>query len=306
MSISVYLPLLVSAVLAAISPVLARRLGPRRAGVALVAAASIAAAASTWALLLLSATLVHETAPIIERTAMSGSRFVDPVPDWVALGAVAMLAIGVYRAAVVLRRCRSVDAELRAVCAACTAGRAGELVVVPTATPHAFAVPGRWGRGGRILVSTGMLTLLDAAQRRALFAHERAHLTHHHHLQRIAVEVAAALNPLLIPARDVVAFLVERDADEHAATVVADREVAAQALATAALADTTLGGRAGGALAYQRLEVTRRVAALRTAPLPEPRLPPAALLALGGTGALAAADATLAFVRLVHVLLPGL
>ncbi len=311
MNISVYLPLLVSVLLAAVSPILVRWLGPARAGLALVLAASTAAVASTWALVLLAATLLPEAPVVAERTRWS--QFVDPVPDGVGGIALAMLAVGLYRAAVVARRRRRVGRELRALCVACSAAgsKAGsegdaELVVAPTDVPHAFAVSGRWGRGGRILVSVGMLKVLNPAQRRAMFAHERAHLVHRHHVQRAAVEVAAALNPLLIPARDAVAFLVERSADEHAAMVVDDRQLAARTLALAALARTAHGDGHGVALAYQHLEVSRRVAALGAAPLPEWRLPPAALLVLGGIGALAAADATVSFLRLVHVLLPGL
>lgn len=68
MNISVYLPLLVSVLLAAVSPILVRWLGPARAGLALVLAASTAAVASTWALVLLAATLLPEAPVVAERT----------------------------------------------------------------------------------------------------------------------------------------------------------------------------------------------------------------------------------------------
>lgn len=318
---SVYLPLLVSVLLAALSPLLAARCGPTRAAMGLVVAASLAAAAWTWALLLLAAALLHEAPVVTERIPPGAAPFTDPLAPVVSAVALALVTVGAYRAVVVVRRCARMAAQLRALCAACRgtgdAGSGlgsrhaeggagdGELLVVPTAALHALAVPGRRGRGGNILVSSGMLKVLDPAGHRVLLAHERAHLTGRHHAQRVAVEVAAALNPLLIPARDAVAFLLERSADEHAAAAVGDRRAAAQALATAALAGTE-HGTDGVRLAYQQLEVTRRVAALQAPALPERRLPPAGLLVLAAIGAIAATDATVSFLRLAHTLLPGL
>ncbi len=322
----VYLPLLVSLLLAVISPLLARRLAPGRAGVALVAAAAMAAASSTWVLLLLGATVLPDTPVVAEHAAAEGAHFIDPVPDGVGALAVAALAVGGYRAVVVLRRRRAGTRALRALCAACrcpaaeahagggaAGGSGGELVMVPLDDPHACAVPGRWGRGGQIVLTRGMARVLGAPQRRVVLAHEQAHLAQHHHGQATAVELAAALNPLLGPTRDAVRYLVERDADEYAATEVGDRGLAARALAIAALAGTGPGlagtglasTRGDGALGYERLGVGRRVAALQAAPLPERRLGPAMVLVLGSLTALAAADATWAFARLVHAALPG-
>ncbi len=69
-----------------------------------------------------------------------------------------------------------------------------------------------------------------------LLAHEQAHLDHHHHRLTAAAGAAAAVNPLLIPARDAIGYLVERWADEDAAARVGDRGLAARAVARAALA----------------------------------------------------------------------
>ncbi|WP_298795865.1 M48 family metalloprotease [uncultured Pseudonocardia sp.] len=303
MIISVYLPMLVSLLLAAAGPALSR-LGPARAGAALVVAAATAAAASTWALVLLAAASLPSIPLVSERVAARGGRFLDPVPDVVAVSAVIALTIGIGRVIAVVHRRGVVTRSLRELCATCGAG-GQELVVAAVARPEAFAVPGRWGRPGQILVTRGMLRALDAAQRRALLAHERAHLRCRHHHQRAVVEIAAALNPLLIPARDAVAYLVERVADEHAATAIGDRRVTADALATAALTGYP-GPRSPGVLAYSRYGVARRVAALHAPALPERRLPPVLLILLAGLTAAAAGDATLAFARLVHALFPGL
>ena len=156
---------------------------------------------------------------VAEHAAAEGAHFIDPVPDGVGALAVAAPAVGGYRVAVVLRRRR---AGTRALCAACrrpdadtttrttgrgssrggSSGGCGELVMVPHDDPHACAVPGRWGRGGQIVLTRGMARLLEAPQRRVVLAHEQAHLAQHHHGQATAVELAAALNPLLGPARD--------------------------------------------------------------------------------------------------------
>ncbi len=286
---SVHVPLLVSLLLAGISPVLAARLSPARAAVALVAASAAAAAASTaWALMFLAVTLGLVTPLLSARVAAHGGWFIDSIPAVLAAALVSGLGAGTVRVVAVLRRRRRVTRELHALCETCGVGRE-ELVVAPIAHPHAFAVPARFGRvestGGRILVTVGMLRALDAAERRALLAHERAHLICRHHRQRAIVEFAAALNPLLIPARSAVGYLVERAADEHAATTIGDRRVAAYALATAAIAGASPAGTHRGippdaALGYSRFGVARRVAALHAAPLPERRLPPMLLIAL--------------------------
>jgi peptidase M48-like protein len=113
---------------------------------------------------------------------------------------------------------------------------AGQLAVIDDETADAFAVPGLTGRQGRVFVSTGMLAALDQAQRRALVAHERAHLAGRHHLFLAAAHLAAAANPLLRPAERAVAYTVERWADERAAEVTGDRRMTALAVGKAALA----------------------------------------------------------------------
>ena len=107
------------------------------------------------------------------------------------------------------------------------------VAVVDDAVPDAFAVP---GRPGRVIISTGMLAALDDSERRALLAHEYAHLDYRHYLFRTAVEVAAAANPLLRPVRRAVVYSTERWADERAAAATGDRRVAARAIGKAALA----------------------------------------------------------------------
>ncbi|NDZ88250.1 M48 family metalloprotease, partial [Streptomyces sp. SID10115] len=76
--------------------------------------------------------------------------------------------------------------------------------VVADEASYAYALPSR--RGGRVVVTTGMLSRLAAPERRALFAHERAHLSARHHRHLLVTQLAARANPFLRPLRTSVAF----------------------------------------------------------------------------------------------------
>jgi beta-lactamase regulating signal transducer with metallopeptidase domain len=91
------------------------------------------------------------------------------------------------------------------------------------------------GRPGRVVVAESLLVALSAPERRALLAHERAHLAHGHHWHRGAVTLAAAANPLLGQLRSEIVYATERWADEDAAAEVGDRREVATALARVAL-----------------------------------------------------------------------
>lgn len=300
MTFSVYLPAALSLLLAAISRIVVARTAPTRA-VAFVIAAVLCAAASTWGLVLLAATLLGNTALVADEALERGVRLEDPVPRMIGITAAVLLILGIVRVLRVLRARRAMHRELRAVCRSCGAG---ELAVVSIDAPHAFAVP---GRPGRILVTRGMLSALDGDERRVLLAHERAHLHQRHHWLRAATEVCAAVNPVLVPVRQAVAYLVERCADEHAAAVTGSRELVARALTTAALASGSATSRApawAAALRFTGCGVPARVAALHSdPPRPEPLLP-SSVLALGVATAIAAVQATIAFYQLIYWLWP--
>ncbi|MEU3744711.1 MULTISPECIES: M56 family metallopeptidase [Streptomyces] len=151
------------------------------------------------------------------------------------------------------------------------------VTVLPDGAPYAYALPGR--RRGRVVVSTGMLAALTSRERRALFAHERAHLAGRHHRHLLTVHLAARANPFLRPLRTAVAYTAERWADEEAAAVVASRRCVARAIGTAALlappTTTPLLPAVTGAG-----PVPRRVAALLR-PAPQPRTWPSLFTAVG-------------------------
>jgi hypothetical protein len=137
--------------------------------------------------------------------------------------------------------------------------RGTEAAGLPDDVPYAYALPG--GRRDRVVVTTALLERLEPAERRALFAHERAHLAARHHRFLLAVQLAARANPFLRPLRTVVAYTAERWADEDAARTVGSRRTVARAIGKAALVSrgTPVATLAGLAAAGP---VPRRVAAL--------------------------------------------
>lgn len=152
-----------------------------------------------------------------------------------------------------------------------------EVAVLPDGAPYAYALPG--GRRDRVVVTTALLACLEPAERRALFAHERAHLAARHHRLLLAVRLAARANPFLRPLRTAVSYTAERWADEDAARAVGSRRVVARAIGKAALVSAgspaaTLAGFAASG------PVPRRVAAL-LGPAPAARSWPPVFTSVG-------------------------
>jgi Zn-dependent protease with chaperone function len=141
--------------------------------------------------------------------------------------------------------------------------------VVDDPKPYALALP---GSGGAVVASTRLLQILSARERRAVLAHERAHLAGRHHLFLSVLALAAAANPLMRPVRNAGSLALERWADEAAAASIGDRRALAHALTKTALADhaSTAGLALGGH------DVPFRVRALMD---PPPRRRPGMLLA---------------------------
>lgn len=288
MRIDVYTPLVLSLLLPAISGQVGRRVAPALAARVLTASAVLTAAATTWALVLLAVTLVGEVPRVAAEAREDGRDLAEPVPEAIALVAILALCLIAHRLYKAVRAEYLTRRTLHRLCEGHPPDT--ELIVAASATPRAFAIPAANGRPGRILVTAAMLGALHPAERRVLLAHERAHLTHRHALYAYAVALAAAANPLLTPTRTTVTFLIERWADEQAAEAAGDRQTAARALARAAL----IAQRPGPvrALNFTDGAVTRRIAALQTAPPPHLWPIAAVALALGVLPALGAMDAT--------------
>ncbi|WP_344031991.1 M56 family metallopeptidase, partial [Streptomyces luteireticuli] len=139
-----------------------------------------------------------------------------------AAGALAVCAWKLVRSA--LRQAGGLRSARRRAAARPTVG---DLCVIDSPGPDAYALP---GRPGRIVVTTGMLRSLAPAEREALFAHERAHLAGRHHLHLLVAELAAHCHPGLRAARPAVRLAVERTADEASAAVGGHRRLAARAI----------------------------------------------------------------------------
>ncbi len=278
MRIAVYLPALVSLLIAVTGPRLAgRRQSPAPAAWALTVGASLAAAAYLWSLGLIAATLVDDALPGPQGVRLVEGR--EPVNDLVASVAAVALAAGLVRLVHQWWSARRTYRELRAVCAAARSAPGLDgvgVVVLADPVPRAFAVP---TRPGHVVVSSGMLAALRPDERRVLFAHEHAHLRRRHHRHTGVVRAAAAVNPLLVPLRAASTYLCERWADETAANAVGDRRLAATALARAALAGTP-GPPPAPALGYLQVGVADRVTALRNPPAAARPVLSVALLAL--------------------------
>lgn len=237
MLISVYVPLLITMVLAVFAPRAAHRLAPRPAAWSLAAAALVASLGWLGSLALLAFAGLAQLPEVAEegRWSVAAVRASDPVYLTVAgTAALALLAslTGLTVAAVrQLRHLRWARRECRLL------PGDTELAVLDMAVPEAFALP---GAPGRIVVSRGMLRCLGDREREALLAHERAHLRGRHHLFQTLWRLSAAANPLLRPLSGAGRFVLERWADEEAAVRVGDRTVVAHAVGRAALVE--LGG----------------------------------------------------------------
>lgn len=274
MGLTLCVPALVVTFLVLAAPAAARGMPPRTASWVLASVAVLGAGTWLTVLAMLGVTRIGELPEVSElgpwspHVLAADSPVHPPVAGLCALAAAAgllVLACAVGRRVAVLagarRECRGLSG-------------AGDLVVLDDPVPTAYALP---GSPGRVVVSSGMLQALHPGERRALLAHERAHLAHRHHLFLLTFQAMAAANPLLRPLARAGAFALERWADEDAVTAVRDRPLVARAIARAALAGASAPR---GAAAATGGPVPQRVNALLAPPVPARRGPVAACTAL--------------------------
>jgi Zn-dependent protease with chaperone function len=301
MHLAVYLPLLVPLLVAVAARSLSDRLPPVTATWLLASSAIVLAVASSAVLGMLALTALVRV-PFVDSLGSMSRPVIsadDPASVPVAIAAGALLAAAVTLA------CRALWRRVTALLAASReAGRlpgAGQVVVTDDEAADAYTLP---GLPCRIVVTAGMLRALADPERQVLLAHERAHAAGLHYLFTTAARLAAAANPLLLPVASAVGYTVERWADERAAAVTGDRQVAARAIAVAALAATAappqrtapaaavLGAVSSPAGMRRAGPVPRRVAALLRPP-PQPHLlllvALIVLVAVSGASALEAA-----------------
>ncbi|MFI6765877.1 M56 family metallopeptidase [Streptomyces sp. NPDC050355] len=295
MGVFVFLPLVLPLTALPIARLAEQHLHPRVTTRLLTLLATVLGVCSTLclALLMVVGTAQLPGNPLPDGWSDPEVRAAVPYAEVAGAAAIPLLAAALAVCAAALRRYRRIRARTHRALDVLPAG--ADPAVLPDDDPYAYAVPGTPGRPGRparpgrIAVSRGMLRSLDGDERRALFAHERAHLRCHHHRYLLAVRLAGCVNPLLLPLRSAVAFATERWADEEAARVVGDRRLTARAVGRAALVS-----RPGPApeLAHFAAPapgpVPRRVAAL-LGPVPPARHWPPALTPAGLAALIAAA-----------------
>ncbi|MFJ4869787.1 M56 family metallopeptidase [Streptomyces sp. NPDC088757] len=267
MGVFVFLPLVLPLTAWPVARLAEQRLHPRTATRLLAAVAGVSAVCSTLCLglLMIVGTAQLPGNPLPDGWSDPDVRAAVPYDEIAGRAAIpALLAVLVSCAVAAWRQLR-----VRRRASGALAGLPPTSVaVLPDRTPYAYALPGGRGRGrGRVVVSTGMLAGLGSAERRALFAHERAHLDGGHHRHLLTVHLAARANPFLRPLRTAVAYTAERWADEEAAAVVGSRRTVARAIGKAALLAPRAPAATLPALAAVG-PVPRRVAALmRPAPV---------------------------------------
>ncbi|MFP8942240.1 M48 family metalloprotease [Streptomyces fenghuangensis] len=261
MGVFVFLPLVLPLTAWPIARLAEQHLHPRTATVLLSAAAGVLAVCSTVCLVLL---MVVGTAQLPGNPLPDGwsdeevreAVPYDEVAGRAAIPALLAVVAACARTLWVHRRVR------RRAVRALTGARGRSVAVLPDGEPYAYALPAGRGRRGRVVVSTAMLSCLGGEERRALFAHERAHLTGRHHRFLLVVHLAARANPFLRPLRTAVSYTTERWADEEAAEAVGSRRAVARAVGRAALVSRGTGPAPALARFAAAGPVPRRVAAL--------------------------------------------
>ncbi|MFD4024975.1 M56 family metallopeptidase [Streptomyces sp. NPDC058576] len=288
MGVFVYLPLVLPLTALPIARLAEQHLHPRRAARLLTTVAVILASCSLVCLGLL---VVVGTAQLPGNPLPDGwsdDEVREAVPHDAFAGKASILALVVVTAACGLTVHRHYRFRVRAHRALAGLRGDDDVAVLPDDAPYAYALP---GSPGRVMVSTAMLACLEPAERRALFAHERAHLAGRHHRLLLATRLAGCVNPLLWPLLGALVYSTERWADEEAARVTGDRRLTARAVGKAALVSRPVPGGAAFAAFAAAGPVPRRVAAL-LGPVPPDRGWPPALTPAGVAALVAAAGTT--------------
>ena len=280
-------PFAASILLCLFGSVIGRRLPPATAA-KLLTALAVTVATATGLVLAAAGVLTLAQAPRIAADGHWSARTLHvsdhlPIDAGAAAG---VIVVGLLIATVVKAAQAICDLTRATIACRRLAPSTTDVVILDDDTcPRAYTIA---GLRGRVVVSTAMLRVLAADERRVLFAHEAAHLRHRHHAYLYMVRLAAAANPLLHPVARAVNLAVERWADEVAAKQVGDRLLTARGLARAGLA------RAAAKPQYEVLPaantyVADRVRSLLAPPTRRRPLIAATLVAVTGSCLIAAA-----------------
>jgi len=283
-------PLLAALALAAIVTAAHRRLQPEIAARTVTTTLAIVAVAAAPTMWILSIGYVAHLPLLDGRLDWCAQSLGvhDPIPLWVGLPALFFSVVGVLRVRAVLRNYRRLRHDQR-----------GAVSITEHAQPFAFTLP---GRGGQVILSTGLVEMLDEAEQGVVLAHEHTHARHRHDRYLLTAQLAAAVVPPLRPLARRLQFSLERWADETAVAHCGDRGFVARTLGKVALRTFT----PIGAMGFTGLGVPARVAALLAPPAGPMRSSTQAAL----WGAIIVTAALAAFqlhhlARLISALCPG-
>lgn len=261
----VFVPFIASAALVILSRLLSSRLRPIAAVSALAATVPVLALCTLAALGVLASPLAGRM-PAIAAIGQWSPRAVEshsPVAPVASIVATILLA---WIATRILRTLREFVRDVHVARALGAFQRhSGSVTVVddPAAYAHSLGV-GLFG-WGRIVVSTGLLAVLDDEEREAVLAHEQAHLRQQHTVLCALANLSIAANPVLRPIASDLHLALERSADEMAASMT-NREALASGVAKAALYSHGALRTSAMSFALHRHAVAERVAALLDEP----------------------------------------
>ena len=287
----VLLPLVVAVVVAVAVTTVHRRMPPTVASRLLTVALAVVASAAVPTLWLISLGYLGHLPFLDEGLSWCARMFGihARIPHWIGIPAVALSSVGVFRTWRVFRLHRRIRHD-----------QPGSVEIAGHEAVFAFTLP---GRGGHVVLSSGLVDFLDDDEQSVVLAHEHAHARHRHDRYLLIGQLGAASTPFLRPLASRLQFSLERWADEEAVEARhGDRRFVAHTLAKVALRTVT----PVGALSFAGLGVTARVAALLA---PAPSRPGASTLI--GMWAAIALTAVLAgfqihhLARLVTAICPG-
>ena len=283
-------PLVVVLVLAALVTATHRRLPPVLAARIVTASVAIVAAAAAPTMWILSLGYIAHL-PLLDGRLDWCAKTLgvhDPIPSWVGIPALLMTVAGAIRVRAVLCRYRRLRHD-----------HVGPVEIADHAQPFAFTLP---GRGGHVMLSSGLVGMLDEAERAVVLAHEQSHARHRHDRYLLTAQLATAIVPPLRRLVIRLQFSLERWADETAVAHCGDRGFVARTLGKVALHTAT----PIGAMGFTGLGVPARVAALLAPPTKPMRWENQAVLwaAITMTGALGVFQLH-HLARLITALCPG-
>ena len=243
-------PLVVVLLLAALVTATHRQLPPVVAARTVTASVAIVAAAAAPTMWILSLGYIAHLPLLDGRLDWCAETLGvhDPIPSWVGLPAVLLTVAGAIRVRAVLSGYRRLRHD-----------HAGPVEIADHAQPFAFTLP---GRGGHVMLSSGLVGMLDEAERAVVLAHEQSHARHRHDRYLLTAQLATAIVPPLRPLVSRLQFSLERWADETAVVFCGDRGFVARTLGKVAFRTAI----PIGAMGFTGLGVPARVAALLAPP----------------------------------------